>query len=181
MLLASALPAAFVAASSSALGSYPSFSMRSASSFAFLSASSKSIKSAVTFLKPSLGAFFAPRMLAFLGPVPGVFFRAAEWVMRLAAGLLSVESVLESGELVRAISFPPLAPRKGEGVRPTTGGVAVRETGGVGFLIAGLSQEEKKSSSGSPAGVLLPSLASPSVMTTSFGNLALVSLLISED
>lgn len=62
--------------------------------------------------------------------------------------------------------------RKGDGVLPTTGGVAVRETGGVGFLIAGLSHEEKKSSSGSPAGVFVPSPASvPSVMTTSSGYL----------
>lgn len=70
------------------------------------------------------------------------------------------------------MSLPPFSPgfRKGDGVRPTTGGVAVRETGGVGFLMAGLSQEEKKSSSGSPAGVDAPSPASPST-TTSLGYL----------
>jgi hypothetical protein len=159
--------------SSSASGSYPSFSMRSASSLAFFSASSKSMRSAVTFLAPSFGAFLAPRTLAFRGPAEGtVFLSAAEVVMRLAAGLVS-PSALARGEEVRAISFP-LAPalRKGDGVRPTTGGVAVREMGGVGFLMAGLSQEEKKSSSGSPAGVFEPSAASPpSVMTTSVGNL----------
>lgn len=104
-----------------------------------------------------------------------VFLSAAEVVMRLAAGaagLLS-PSVLASGEVERAISFPPLAPafRNGEGVRPTTGGVAVREIGGVGFLIAGLSQDEKKSSSGSPAGVLEPSPASAPSTTTSLGYL----------
>jgi hypothetical protein len=71
------------------------------------------------------------------------------------------------------MSFPLLpAVRKGEGVRPTTGGVAVRDTGGVGLLIAGLSQEEKKSSSGSPAGVEVPLPSAPaSVITTSVGYL----------
>lgn len=48
--------------------------------------------------------------------------------------------------------------------------------GGVGFLIAGLSQDEKKSSSaGSPAGVDVPSVASPSVITTSVGYLEPIS------
>ena len=90
--------------------------------------------------------------------------------MRLAAGLVSPSAVLASGEAVRAMSFPfALLFRNGEPVRPTTGGVAVREMGGVGFLMAGLSQEEKKSSSGSPVGVLEPT--SPSVMITSFGYL----------
>jgi len=107
-------------------------------------------------------------------PAADVFFRAAEVVMRLAltAGLAS-PSALASGDEVRAMSFP-FAPalRKGEGVRPTTGGVAVREIGGVGFLMAGLSQDEKKSSSGSPAGVSEPPLAAaPSTMTTSSGYL----------
>jgi hypothetical protein len=98
---------------------------------------------------------------------------AAEVVMRLAAGLASskADSDLTSGDEARAMSLP-FAPavRKGEGVRPTTGGVAVRDTGGVGFLMAGLSQEEKKSSSGSPTGVD-ESATSPSVRTTSLGYL----------
>jgi hypothetical protein len=61
----------------------------------------------------------------------------------------------------------------GEGVRPTTGGVPVREIGGVGFLIEGLSHEEKKSSAGSPAGVAVTPVSSPatSVITTSLGYL----------
>ena len=169
------LAAAFFASASSSSGLYPSFSMRSASSFAFFSASSKSIRSVVTFFAPSLDpAFFAPRTLVFRAPV-GPFLSAAECVIRLAAGLASVESVLESGEAVRAMSFPlPFESpglAKGDGVRPMIGGVAVRETGGVGFLMAGLSQEEKKSSSGSPAGVELPSAASPSAMMTSVGYL----------
>lgn len=141
--------------------------MRSASSLAFLSASSKSIKSPVAFLTPNLVVFLAPRTLALRGPV-AVLRRAAEVVMRLA-GLVSPEAVLARGDEVRAISLPFPAFKKGEGVRPTTGGVPVRETGGVGFLMEGLSHEEKKSSSGSPAGVAAPSSA-PS-MTTSPGNL----------
>lgn len=173
MLLGSVLVAAtFFASASSSSGLYPSFSMRSASSLAFFSASSKSIRSVVTFFAPSLDpAFLAPRTFVFRAPVVP-FLSAAECVMRLA-GLESVESVLERGEAVRAMSFPlPFASplTKGDGVRPMTGGVDVREIGGVGFLMAGLSQEEKKSSSGSPAGVALPS-ASPSAITTSVGYL----------
>lgn len=101
---------------------------------------------------------------------------AADDVIRLAVGAAAEPSVFPSGDVALAIPLPAaLAPalRKGEGVRPTTGGVAVRDTGGVGRLIDGLSQEEKKSSSGSPAGVEVPSAASlaASVMTTSFGYL----------
>ncbi len=167
--------AAALASASSASGSYPSFSIRSASSLAFLSASSKSITSPVTFLAPSfVPTFFAPRTFAFLGPEPRPDFRrAAEVVTRLAGaatGFESPESDLERGEAARAASLPLPALRKGEGVRPTTGGVAVLEIGGVGRLMAGLSQEEKKSSWGSPAGVEAPS-ASESTMTTSLGNL----------
>lgn len=174
MLLESVLVAAtFFASASSSSGLYPSFSMRSASSLAFFSASSKSMRSVVTFFAPSLDpAFFAPRTFVFRAPVV-VFLSADECVIRLAAGLESVESVLERGEAVRAMSFPlPFASplTKGDELRPMTGGVEVREMGGVGFLMAGLSQEEKKSSSGSPAGVELPS-ASPSAITTSFGYL----------
>ena len=152
--------------------------MRSASSLAFFSASSKSITSAASFFAPSFCVvFLAPRTFAFRGPpAVVVFLSAADVVMRLplVAGLFS-PSDLASGEDVRAMSFPlPLAPAlmNGDGVRPTTGGVDVREIGGVGFLMAGLSQDEKKSSSGSPAGVFAPSAASPpSVMTTSLGYL----------
>lgn len=102
--------------------------------------------------------------------------RAADDVMRPAVGLDSVESDLERGDAERAESLPAPAFRKGDGVRPATGGVAVREAGGVGRLMAGLSQEEKKSSSGSPAGVAEPSPSAPSVMMTSFGYLAIASI-----
>ena len=166
-------PFFFVSASaSSASGSYPSFSMRSASSLALFSASSKSMTSLVTFLAPSLvDTFFAPRTPAFLGPVPADLRSAAECVMRLAAGLDSVDDCLERADVGREASLPlPLPlPERGDAVRPMTGGVAVREMGGVGRLMAGLSQEEKKSSSGSSAAALPSSAAS--VMTTSSGYL----------
>ena len=127
----------------------------------------------MTFLAPNLEAgFLAPRTFALRGPVAVVFLRAAEWVNRLAAGLASasVESVLDSGDVDLEISLPAF--KKGELVRPTTGGVLVRETGGVGLLIEGLSQEEKKSSLESLAGVAEPSAsAGMSVMTTSSGYL----------
>ena len=67
------------------------------------------------------------------------------------------------------MSLPALS--SGEAVRPMMGGVEVREMGGVGFLMEGLSHEEKKSSSGSPAGVLPAVASSPSLMTTSSGYL----------
>lgn len=51
-----------------------------------------------------------------------------------------------SGEEVRIVS---LLATRGEDVRPITGGVAVRDGGGVGRLMEGLSHEEKKSSSAS--------------------------------
>lgn len=107
---------------------------------------------------------------------------AADEVVRLAAGAGEVgdASTFTRGEEVRAMPLPlPLpfefvALRKGDGVRPTTGGVAVREIGGVGRLIEGLSHDEKKSSSGSPRGVEDPSeetLLITSVITTSVGYL----------
>lgn len=156
----------------SASGSYPSLAMRSASSLAFFSAASKSMVSPVTFFAPSLAVFFAPRTLALRGPEPPAapdLRRAAEVVMRLAAGFgAAPSSVLERGEAERATSLAlsPGALRNGEGVRPE--GVPEREMGGVGRLMAGLSHDEKKSSSGSPAGVAEPSSA-PSLMTTSSG------------
>jgi len=143
--------------------------MRSASSFARFSASSKSMMSPVSFFAPSLVVtFLAPRMLAFLGPAPVVLRSAAECVILLAAGLVS--EGLARPEDDRDESLPLEPTESGEAVRPITGGVAVREIGGVGRLMAGLSQEEKKSSSGSPAGVELP-WVSPSVITTSLGYL----------
>lgn len=167
--------AAFFDSTSSSSGLYPNSLIRCSSSLAFLSASSKSMSAAATtFLAPSFDpTFFAPSTFAFFAPVV-VFFSAEECVIRPAAGLGASESVLDRGEAARLGPFSP-GLRKGDGVRPTTGGVAVREMGGVGFLIEGLSQEEKKSSSGSPAGVDVPSGISPSVITTSDGYLAPVS------
>lgn len=132
--------------------------------------------SAVTFFAPSFEVvFFAPRILALRGPVVVVFRRAADVVILLAGGFASeAESDLARGEADLEISLPlALAFRKGEEVRPTTGGVPVRDTGGVGFLIEGLSHEEKKSSAGSLAGVEEAPAPSPatSVTTTSLGYL----------
>jgi hypothetical protein len=125
--------------------------------------------------------FLAPKTFAFRGPAPAAvpLRNAADDVILLAAGAAAVApSTFTRGEDVRAIPLPlPFelpALRNGEGVRPTTGGVAVREIGGVGRLMDGLSHEEKKSSSGSPAGVEVPSvgpLLITSVITTSLGYL----------
>lgn len=134
----------------SASGSYPSFSILSASSLAFFSASSKSMASlATTFFAPSL-VFLAPRIFFFAPPAVGPFLMAAE------RGAAASPSVPSRGDLARAPPFAPAA-RKGDAVRLTTGGVAVREGGLLGRLIAGLSQEAKKSSP-SPAGVEEPSV-----------------------
>jgi hypothetical protein len=108
-----------------------------------------------------------------------VLFRmAAEDVVRVVDGAEVFElSALARGDVLLAIPLPLLfvpAVRNGEGVRPTTGGVAVRDIGGVGRLIEGLSHDEKKSSSGSPVGVedsSLGPLLSTSVITTSAGYL----------
>lgn len=161
------------ASACSASGSYPSFSIRSASSFAFRSASSKSISAAVTFFAPSLGAFLAPSTLPFLAAPAAEVFRVAV-VARIAvgAGDVGFSSEADKGDFDRE----PFAPafRKGDPVRLTTGGVPVRDGGLLGRLIEGLSHEEKKSSSGSPAGVVEPSDWVPpgtSVTTTSPGNL----------
>ena len=165
---------------SSALGSYPSFSMRSASSFAFFSAASKSIVSPPPiFLTPSFWFFFAPRTLAFLAPpVVAVFLRAEDVVVREAAGPAPAERSFSApfiGDLERE-SAPELAPglRNGDAVRLITGGVCVREGGLLGRLMAGLSQEEKKSSEGSLLGVEEPSAKvgeRTSVTSTSSGDL----------
>jgi len=68
------------------------------------------------------------------------------------------------GDLVRAIPLP----FEGVPALPTTGGVAVRDGGGVGRLMDGLSQEEKKSSSSTSAGT---AASSPPSTTTSPGYL----------
>ena len=109
--------------SSSASGSYPSFSLRSASSFAFFSAASKSISSApVSFFAPSFCVFFAPRTFAFRGPPEVAVLRTAECVIvRDAVGAASV-SVFDRGVFARAVPFPfAAALRKGEAVRLMTG------------------------------------------------------------
>ena len=113
-----------------------------------------------------------------------VVFRIADDEIARDAGLVASEESAEGaveeetlrGDFERALPLP-FAPafRKGEAVRlPPTGGVPVREGGLLGRLIAGLSQEEKKSSDGSPAGVFEPSgvpSSAMSVIVTSSGNL----------
>ena len=152
--------------------------MRSASALAARSAASKSISSPAAFFAPSFCVFFAPRMLARLGPVVlGPLRMAVEEVVRIAVGAgrgssLLVTAFRPDGDFDREVPFVLFAVRKGEAVLDTTGGVLVREGGLLGRLIVGLSQEEKKSSAGSPAGVEVPSAAfamATSVITTSPG------------
>lgn len=90
-------------------------------------------------------------------PAPALVRSAEEVVVRDTGGIIPPEV---SGEEVRAA----LATR-GEDVRPMTGGVAVRDGGGVGRLMEGLSQDEKKSSSAS----LGVEASSPPSMITSPG------------
>ena len=75
----------------------------------------------------------------------------------------------------RVVEVPfALAERKGDAVLVVTGGVPVLEGGLLGLLMVGLSHEEKKSSPGSPAGVVVPSVEvsiAVSVMITSSGKL----------
>lgn len=178
----------FSSSAFSASGSYPNFSILSASAFAAFSAASKSISSPTTFLAPSFWFFFAPRMFVRFGPaVPpavGPVLRIAEaGVVRIAAGAGSDDcatsagpSVAFSGDLgLAAAPFAVPAERNGEPVRGTTVGVPTLEGGLLGLLMAGLSQEEKKSSSAfSVAGVADPSPGVPitsSVIWTSSGYL----------
>lgn len=113
---------------------------------------------------------------------PGVFRIAEADVVRMAVGAgkaFSASAALAArgeGDLGRMPApLEPPAERKGEAVRETTGGVADRDGGLLGRLIVGLSQEEKKSSAGSPEGVeVVPSDGVgkvSSVMTTWSGNL----------
>lgn len=106
---------------------------------------------------------------------------ADEDVVRMAVGAGSAFSASlaapasgegDFGRAVEPLALP--AERKGEPVRETTGGVPLREGGLLGRLMVGLSQEEKKSSAGSPAGVDPPSAGvarDSSVITTSSGYL----------
>lgn len=170
--------AVFEDACSSAAASYPSFATRSASSLAFFSASSKSISAPAptTFLAPSFVVFFAPRTLAFLGPPAPVVadLRRAALDVLAADGAAPAFGSALSGETGVPLGGFVLAPlRNGEAVREIPG-VEVREGEGDGRLMDGLSQEEKKSSEGSPTGVVPSSMAgerSESTMTTSSGYL----------
>jgi hypothetical protein len=158
------------AASAASSGLYPSFSIRSASSLAFFSAASKSRSvSAITFFAPSL-FFFAPRMFGFRAVDVVAVFRIADDVVT-GRGAADSEDAFK-GDFGRApLPLGPPGVRNGEAVR--LAGVPVLEGGLLGRLIVGLSQDEKKSSAGSPAGVLESPEASSgmSVITTSLGYL----------
>lgn len=175
---------AFLSAACSASGSYPSFSILSASAVAAFSAASKSMSSATIRFAPNLLVFFAPRIFFRAAPVPTAVpgLRAAVAVGLIAVGAgrefsaTSVAAARPKSPLnaTAAAPFGPPADRKGEAVREITEGVPTLEGGLLGLLIAGLSHEEKKSSSVSVAGVELPSPGVPaisSVMTTSSGYL----------
>jgi hypothetical protein len=119
-------------------------------------------------------------MLVFLGPVAlGPFRIAGEEVVRMTAGADSVfpdESIAASGDgdFGRAAADAPFwfAVKKGDAVRDTIGGVFVLEGGLLGRFMVGLSQDEKKSSFGSPAGIAVTSefeTTESSVTTTSSG------------
>lgn len=92
-------------------------------------------------------------------PAPALVRSAEEVVVRDTGGVNPPE---ESGDEVRVAS---LLATRGEDVRPMTGGVAVRDGGGVGRLMAGLSQEEKKSSS---ASLGVEASSPPSMITSGF-------------
>lgn len=167
----------------SASGLYPNFSILSASAFAAFSAASKSMSSvaAPIFFAPSFVVFFAPRMFPLFAPAaaaPAGLRTAAAGVDRIAVGagrLFSAScAVAARGDLGRPAPLGLPAERNGEPVREITGGVPVREGGFEGRLIVGLSQELKKSSLGSPAGVEAPSsvdATAPSSTMTSSGYL----------
>ena len=117
-------------------------------------------------------------LVLFAPPRAGPFRIAVEEVVLIAVGAgraFSASAAAEErgeGDLGRPAPLAVPAVRKGEAVRETTGGVPVREGGLLGLLIVGLSQDEKKSSAGSPAGVEVPSADAPiisSVMMTSSG------------
>lgn len=127
--------------------SAPHFSIRSASSLAAFSASSKEIVSAI-FLTASFCGFLAPSTPVLLAAVAPVVFdedrNAAEDVV-LGAAAVSTDK-FERLEFADLPLFVATAPFAGLGVLPRTGGVAVREGGGVGLWTMGLSQDSKKSS-----------------------------------
>lgn len=101
---------------------------------------------------------------------------AAEGIARDVVGAVCEGSVSALARGDFGLSSPlPFIPglRNGEAVLLTAGGVCVLEGGLLGLLIAGLSQEEKKSSLS--IGVAVPSpiatAATTSVMTTVSGYL----------
>lgn len=106
--------------------------------------------------------------------MPGVFRIAEEEMVRVVGGV-GEDSLSIRGDLGLATPLPFVPGlRNGDAVRLTNGGVWVLDGGLLGRLMAGLSQDEKKSSLGSFDGVPVPSvgeLTITSVMITSSGYL----------
>jgi hypothetical protein len=136
-----------------------------------------------TFLAPSFCVFFEPRILAFLAPVVVGAFRTTG-PGRTAEGGGEAESLSgsASGDFGLDVPLLPFAPglRNGDAVLLPAAGVPARDGGLLGRLIEGLSQDEKKSSSGSAEGVEESSGVGTamSVITTSFGYLQVAWLVI---
>ena len=125
-------------------------------------------------------------LLRFAPVIPGVLRTAVADVVRKTAGgglASDFEAARGDGDFGRAAAPLALGARNGDAVRDTTGGVPALDGGLLGLLTVGLSQDEKKSSSGSPAGVEVPSAAgvAKSVTTTSPGNLCRISLCFYND
>lgn len=108
----------------------------------------------------------------------GVFRIVDDEMVREVGGADEV-SLFVRGDFGRIGPEPlELGFRKGDDVRLMTGGVCVLDGGLLGRLIDGLSQDEKKSSLGSPTGVAVPSVddvAATSVTMTSSGYLRKIS------
>ena len=106
--------------------------------------------------------------------MPAVFRIAEEEMVRVVGGV-GEDSFSIRGDFGLATPLPFVPGlRNGDAVRLITGGVWVLDGGLLGRLIAGLSQDEKKSSLGSFDGVPVPPVGEVtviSVMITSSGYL----------
>ncbi len=127
--------------------SYPSCRMRSASSAAFLSASAKSTGAAFFAPRPPSLDFFAPAEALPATDVADEFRREAP---SLDAGREPTVEELERRDAELTVRGP-VGALEALAERPMTGGAAGLEDVGAGLGAAGLSQDEKKSSSSPPA------------------------------
>lgn len=127
--------------------SYPSCRMRSASSAAFLSASAKSTGAAFFAPRPPSLDFFAPAEALPATDVADEFRREAP---SLDAGREPAVEELERRDAELTVRGP-VGALEALAERPITGGAAGLEDVGAGLGAAGLSHDEKKSSSSPPA------------------------------